>query len=61
MAEMIVGRPLEKFELRDDHRLQPLALRHLCFGQTLSPPSALRFRQIGERAFVDFEVLEFSE
>jgi len=44
MAQVIVGGPLEKFELSDEYRLQPLALRHFGFRKALSPPAAPGFR-----------------
>src|SRR6185503_8798705 len=57
----IVGRPLEKLKLPDEDRLQPLAFGHFRFRETLSPPPALRFRQVDERAFRDLEAFEFPE
>ena len=55
MPQVIVGCPFEELELTDEHRLQPLAFRHLRFRQALSPSTALRLRQVRERALVDLE------
>src|SRR5262245_32531618 len=61
MPQMIVGRPLEKFELTHERWLQPAALRHLRFREALAPSPALRFRKIGERALGDSQTLQFFE
>src|SRR6186713_2191602 len=47
--------PLEKLELADEHWLQPPTVRHLRFGESLTPAAASRLRKIDERAQVDFK------
>src|SRR5688572_28056506 len=58
MPKMVLAGPLQKLDLRDQRRFQPPAVLHLCRRQTRSPSSALRLRQVGERAVGDLQPFE---
>jgi hypothetical protein len=60
MPQVIVRSPFEELEMADEHWLQPRAFRHLRFRQTLTPSSASRLGEIGERAFADLESLNLT-
>ena len=55
---MVVPGPFEKFELTDEHRLQPPAFRHLGLREPLSPTAAPLFGKVHERAVGDLKTFE---
>lgn len=58
---MIVAGPLEEFDLGNQHRLEPAALGHLRLGESLAPPAASRFRQIGKGTVGNLQASELLE
>ncbi len=58
MAQVILAGPFEKFELTDEDRLQPLAVRHLRLREALAPPTTPRLRQVHKGALIDLEPSE---
>jgi hypothetical protein len=61
VPEVVLACPFEELDLRDQHGLQPPAVFHLRCGQARTPSAALRFREIHERAILDFQPAEFLE
>src|SRR6516225_9471719 len=50
--------PLDEFELRHEHRLEPAAFFHLLGRQALPPAPAPWLWQVGKGAFLDFQRME---
>ena len=61
MAQMVIGGPLKKFELADEHWLQPHALGHLRLREPLAPSPTPYLWKIGERVLVNLEAFELRE
>ena len=61
VAEMIVGRPFEEFDLRDELRLKPAAFFHVLGCQAFAPSALTRFGKIPKRGFGDRQTLEIRE
>src|SRR5688500_15153189 len=53
--------PLEKLDLRHQHRFQPSAVFHLGRRQAATPSTTLGLRQIHEWALLDFQPAELLE
>src|SRR5713226_5933488 len=58
---MIVGRPFEEFDLRDELRLEPAAFFHVLGCQAFAPSALTRFGKIPKRGFGDRQTLEIRE
>src|SRR3954470_12947091 len=61
MSQMVLSGPFEKFELSDEHGLQPAAVGHLRLRQSLSPAAALQLREIRKRAVGNFKAAKLLE
>src|SRR6188472_3317450 len=61
VPEMVVRRPLDEFKLTDEDRLQPPALCHLCFRQSLSPSATPGFGKVREGAVANLECRKLLE
>ena len=61
MAQVFVRRPLDKFELPDQHGLEPPAIGHLARRQPRAPAPALGLRQICKRTSGGSQPMEFLE
>src|SRR5262245_46626624 len=55
MPQMVVGCPLEIFEVPDKLRPQPSAFFHLFSRESLAPPAGLGFWQVRERTLINFQ------
>ncbi len=61
MPEMAVGRPLDKADLRNERRFQPLHLPHLLQRDPATPVGRFAIRQVAERTPARMEREELSE
>jgi len=58
VPQVAVRGPLDEFELRHEHRLEPAAFFHLLGRQALPPAPAPWLWQVGKGAFLDFQRME---
>ena len=61
VPQMVLTRPLQELDLRDQHGLQPPAVFHLRCSQARTPSAALRLWEINERTILDLQPAEFLE